>query len=137
MANEIKTLLDSLDGVRRDWVEDWKEDVNVDWDPEDLEGDDEPANSAVPTITGTAKVGETLTAAAGTWTGDATITYTYQWMKKSASDSAYKRIVGANSSTYVVQADDVDHTIIVKVNATNLGGSATAQSVATSSVTAS
>src|SRR5690606_24450297 len=38
-----------------------------------------PSNTAVPTLSGTQKVGSSLTSSTGTWTGDAPITYTYQW----------------------------------------------------------
>jgi hypothetical protein len=34
-----------------------------------------PANNPAPAITGTAKVGQTLTAGHGTWTGSRPITY--------------------------------------------------------------
>ena len=31
MANEIRTLLNSVSGVKADWVQDWKEDANGKW----------------------------------------------------------------------------------------------------------
>lgn len=61
-----------------------------------------PVNTAIPVISGTLEVGETLTASTGTWTGTAPITYTYQW-KRNGVD-----IPGATNSTYVAQAADVD-----------------------------
>ena len=53
-----------------------------------------PANSAVPTISGTAQVGQTLTATTGTWTHNPT-SFTYQWNR------AGTPIGGATASTYV------------------------------------
>lgn len=61
-----------------------------------------PVNTAIPVISGTLEVGETLTASTGTWTGTAPITYTYQW-KRNGVD-----IPGATGATYVAQAADVD-----------------------------
>ncbi len=43
-----------------------------------------PANTVLPSISGTVQVGQTLTASAGTWTGTAPITYTYQWQRCNA-----------------------------------------------------
>lgn len=38
-----------------------------------------PSNTVLPTISGTATVGQMLTAATGTWSGTTPITYTYAW----------------------------------------------------------
>jgi hypothetical protein len=89
-----------------------------------------PANSSVPTISGTAQVGQTLTATNGTWTHNPT-SFTYQWKR------AGTPIAGATASTYVPVAADVGNTLTVFVVATNSGGSSSpATSAATSAVTA-
>lgn len=87
-----------------------------------------PSNTAAPSISGTAQVGQTLTASNGTWVGAATITYSYQWKR------AGSNIVGATSSTYVPVLADVGSTLTVDVTGTNADGSATATSAATSAV---
>lgn len=81
-----------------------------------------PVNTAVPTISGTATVGDTLTASTGTWTSDPEPTYTYQWKRDSVS------ILEATTSTYELTAEDVDTEITVTVTATNSAGSASATS---------
>jgi hypothetical protein len=87
-----------------------------------------PTNSAVPTISGTAKVGQTLTATNGTWTHNPT-SFTYQWKRAGTA------IGGATASTYVPVAADVGNTLTVSVVVTNSGGSSSpATSSATSSV---
>ncbi len=86
-----------------------------------------PTNSAVPTISGTAQVGQTLTATNGTWTNSPT-SFTFQWKR------AGTPIGGATASTYVPVAADVGNTLTVSVVATNSGGSSSA---ATSSATSS
>jgi hypothetical protein len=87
-------------------------------------------NSSVPTISGTAQVGQTLTATTGTWTHNPT-SFTYQWNRASGA------ISGATASTYVPVTGNIGNTLTVSVVAANSGGSSTpATSAATSAVTA-
>ncbi|MGB6177048.1 MAG: hypothetical protein WBF43_12105, partial [Methylocella sp.] len=89
-----------------------------------------PVNTVVPTITGTAQAGQTLTATNGTWTSGPT-GFTYQWNR------AGTPIGGATASTYVPVAADIGDTLTVSVVATNAGGSgAPATSAPTSAVAA-
>lgn len=87
-----------------------------------------PVNSVAPAITGTAQVGETLTASTGTWAGRPS--YSYQW---NADDVA---IDGAASGTYVPVEGDVGAVITVTVTATNYAGTESATSAGTSAVIA-
>ena len=92
-----------------------------------------PSNTSVPTITGTAQQGQTLTASHGAWTGSPT-SYAYQWQRCASSCS---NISGATGTTYAVQSSDVGDTIDVVVTATNASGSGHATSAKTATVTAS
>jgi hypothetical protein len=87
-----------------------------------------PSNSALPAITGTAEVGETLTASHGTWSGTTPLAYAYQWFADGES------IPGANGTTYVPVSGDIGKAITVLVTATNVKGQASAMSAATSDV---
>ena len=74
-----------------------------------------PATGA-PTITGTAQVGETLTAVTtGILDADglASVSYTYQWIRVDSGTDA--DISGETSSTYTLVAADLGTTIKVKV----------------------
>jgi alpha-tubulin suppressor-like RCC1 family protein len=93
-----------------------------------------PENTALPTISGTAKEGETLTASAGTWAGTEPITYTYQWRSCNSAGESCSNISGATSSTYKLVAGDVGHRLRVIVAAKNAGGITEATSAATSVV---
>src|SRR6202035_3806728 len=81
-----------------------------------------PVNSAVPTITGTAQRGQTLTEHNGTWTNSPT-SFTYQWLQ--CEGSTCTAISGAKNQTYVPVAADVGHTIKVEETASNAGGPGT------------
>jgi hypothetical protein len=94
-----------------------------------------PANTALPTISGTPEQGKTLTASTGSWSNDPT-SYAYQW-QDCATASSCSNISGATSSTYTLQSTDVSKTIDVVVTATNAGGSTPATSAQTATVTAS
>jgi hypothetical protein len=89
-----------------------------------------PSNTAAPTVSGTAQVGQTLTAANGSWSGSTPIAYTYQWQREGTD------IAGATGSTYKPVAADVAHTLDVLVTAANSAGTKSAASAPTAAVTA-
>ena len=95
--------------------------------------------TGTPTITGTATVGQTLTAAtSGIMDADGLTgpTYTYQWIRV-ATDSAETDISGATSSAYTLVADDEGKTIKVKVSFSDAAGNPeTLTSAATAAVAA-
>ena len=73
-----------------------------------------------PTITGTAQVGQTLTAATTGITdadGLTSVSYTYQWLRVDGTDEA--NISGENSSTYTLVDADLGTTLKVKVSFTD------------------
>jgi hypothetical protein len=85
---------------------------------------------ATATITGTAKVGQVLTAGTTGLTGSPTPTLSYQWKAAGAN-------VGTDSPTYTIVSGDLTKAITVVITATNgIGSPATATSSATSAVAA-
>jgi RHS repeat-associated protein len=93
-----------------------------------------PANTAPPTIAGTVRDGETLTASNGGWSGSTPISYAYQWRRCDSSGAACLDIAGATGSTYVLIHDDVGSRIRVRVTGSNPHGSDTGTSAASGSV---
>jgi hypothetical protein len=89
-----------------------------------------PVNTALPTIAGTFRVGSTLTASTGTWSG-APAGYGYQWTRNGAP------IAGATTARLLLGSADAGRTIGVVVTATNTGGSTTAASTTTPAAKAS
>ena len=87
-----------------------------------------PAVIVVPTITGYAIVGHTLSATIGSWSGAQPITYATQWQRCTASGQSCQNIEGATGNTYVPEALDIGQTDRVAVTATNAAGSTTAYS---------
>jgi hypothetical protein len=219
MANEIRTLLNSVAGVKADWIQDWKEDSNGKWIDDwaqdiftvgtpnktgtgngtmtavsvnsrtavvetwtftatnatnftvsgSVSGakaaltvgtpynngiilatvtaggtpfvaadaftvaitDAAPANTVLPVISDTTpQIGNNLTVGTGTWTGAATITYTYQWYKGTA------KIAGATTNAYTVLAGDLGSTLKCRVRAANTRGTAYVDTAATTAVAA-
>jgi len=93
-----------------------------------------PSISTIPTITGTARTGETLSSSTGTWSGSPT-SYSYQWKRSLTSGGSYTDLAAATSSSYVVSDSDVGYFIKASVTATNgLGTSSPALSTATTVV---
>ena len=96
-----------------------------------------PANVGLPTISGTATVGSTLTADKGNWSGTEPIAHTYQWERCDSSGGNCTNISSATNHTYLLTNNDQGHKLRVVVTASNAGGSAQATSAATSVVAAS
>ena len=99
---------------------------------------DNPA-TGTPTISGTARVGETLTADASGISDDDGITnasFTYQWI--SSDGTTDTDIAGATGATYTLISSDAGKTIKVRVYFTDDGGNAeTLTSTPTAAVAAS
>jgi hypothetical protein len=97
-----------------------------------------PAKVADPRISGTAKVGSTLTATQGQWTNNPT-SYAFQWVRCPASGgdplgATCATIGGATGQSYVLVAADQGSRLRVRVTAKNASGSATSASNATAAV---
>ena len=92
-----------------------------------------PANTAVPTISGTTTFGETLTSTTGSWSNSPS-SYGYQWSRSATSGGSYTNISGATSSTHRLVAADVGQYLKVTVTASNASGSASATAVATAQI---
>ena len=78
-----------------------------------------PVNQTPPTISGTAQVGQTLTALSGSWSGSPPISYAYQWRRCDSAGGACVDIAGATAASYVVSAADSGSTLRVRVAASN------------------
>lgn len=81
-----------------------------------------PTNATAPVASGTPAVGQGLACSAGTWAGDPTPTFAYQWLSDGAPISA------ATAPAYTVQSTDQGHALSCRVTATNTGGATSAQS---------
>ncbi len=92
-----------------------------------------PRNTSAPTITGTVREGNTLTAHNGSWANGPT-SFAYQWQRCAPDGSGCSDIAGATKQTYLLASADVDHTVRVEVTASNADGSASASSAVTALV---
>ncbi len=82
-----------------------------------------PGNTSFPAISGTKRVGETLSATFGSWTGSpSSFTYSYQWKRASTSGGSYINIDSETRDLYVLDEDDVGKFIKVSVVASNMVG---------------
>lgn len=92
-----------------------------------------PGNTSPPTVSGTAREGETLTAASGSWSGSTPMTFSYRWLRCKPDGGKCSK-TGGTAQTYKLGDKDVGHTMRVSVTATNADGSASAVSAPTAVV---
>jgi hypothetical protein len=84
-----------------------------------------PANITPPSIGGTVAVTDgSATAEHGVWSGEAPMTYTYQWQLCDENGDNCNDIADATDSTYAPVEGDIGSTLRVEVSATNDLGSA-------------
>lgn len=95
-----------------------------------------PVNTGPPSITGTAKVGQTLTASNGSWSNNPT-DYAYAWLRCNTSGAACISVPDGTQKSYTLSAADAGHQMRVRVTASNTDGSSAAQSDPTATVVAS
>jgi hypothetical protein len=89
-----------------------------------------PTNSVAPVASGTAQVGQTVSATTGTWThqGGTVATYAYQWQDSADGSSGWANIASATSSTYSIAVGELTKFLRCNVTATNSGGAGSAAS---------
>lgn len=92
-----------------------------------------PTNKTLPTISGVAEGGQTLTAVRGTWTGTPT-SFSFAWSRCDTNGAACAGIAGATARIYTITDADVGHTLRVTVTARNASGAGRATSAPTSVV---
>jgi hypothetical protein len=104
-----------------------------------------PTVKTAAAVGGTAKYAKTLTAGKGTWTGTATIAYTYKWYRCSVSSTKTATtaptssakcvtISGATKSTYKLAKSDIGKYVRVLITAKNSAGTAYSLSKTTAKV---
>ena len=91
-------------------------------------GEGAPVVQTQPAIAGTGLIGHTLTAAAGGWTGEGPIAYSYQWERCNEDGTSCTPIAGASASAYTLGEADARYAIRVLVSATNQHGTGEAVS---------
>ena len=96
-------------------------------------GGSAPSNTALPSVTGTATQGDTLSTSNGSWNGSPT-SFTYAWEDCDSSGANCSAIGGATSSGYTLASADVGHTVRAVVSAHNASGAAPASSAQTAVV---
>lgn len=92
-----------------------------------------PSNTAPPTISGAAQVGQRLTESHGSWSNSPT-SYSYQWEDCDSSGNNCQAISGATGQSYTLTGSDAGHTVRVVETATNSAGSAQSASAPTRAV---
>jgi len=91
-----------------------------------------PSIGKGPEILGSLVDGQLLSATTGSWSGSEPITYAYQWLQCNAAGEKCAEISKATGSTLQLLSGLVGDTVKVVVTATNVAGSSSQTSAATS-----
>jgi hypothetical protein len=92
-----------------------------------------PASTVLPSIAGTAQVGQLLTGSQGLWSGAPT-GFVNQWLRCNAGGSSCINMTGQTGMSYTPLAFDVGATLRFQVTASNAAGSTVAVSSPTVAV---
>ena len=85
-----------------------------------------PTNRTAPAVIGIARAGQQLNSTTGTWAGQGTVTYTYQWDRCDPLGNGCVVVGGAALPTYALGANDVGKTIALTVTAKDSAGTSIA-----------
>ena len=97
-------------------------------------GSSAPSITSLPSLSGTATVGQLLTASSGVWQGVPTPTYSFGWQRCDSGGNNCVAISGASGSAYTLVGADAGSTLEVVVTASNSAGQASATSAPSSVV---
>ena len=87
-----------------------------------------PANSVLPSLSGSPVQGQSLVANPGSWTGSPAPSFAYQWQRCNSSGAGCVSVTGATGSSYLLGSADVGGTVRVVVTGSNSAGSRAATS---------
>jgi hypothetical protein len=93
-----------------------------------------PRSKAAPAISGSLRLGRTLTASSGSWSGTKPLSFSYRWLRCAARLGGCPPISGATAARYRVTARDLGARITVVVVATNRAGAMWATAMRTVAV---
>jgi hypothetical protein len=87
-----------------------------------------PRATSAPVVSGSARVGSTLSAGLGSWSSAAALTFSYQWARCDPAGRNCAPIPGATGQTYVPSEADAGHRLIVQVKGQSSQGTGYANS---------
>jgi hypothetical protein len=88
---------------------------------------------SLPTISGTTRIGETLTITSGAWTTSPS-RFTYAWLRCNQNGRLCAPIPGATAASYKPTSEDAGHTLVASIVAAAAGSTQAALTVATAPV---
>ena len=104
--------------------------------PTGIVGTNPPVNVVAPTVAGTARDGDVLTAADGLWIGPIVFQTTYDWWRCDPAGANCTIVPGAMAQSYVTGAADIGLTLRGRVTRTSAGGQTAAFTLPTAAVVA-
>ncbi|HTN23711.1 MAG TPA: hypothetical protein VL120_06960, partial [Solirubrobacteraceae bacterium] len=99
-------------------------------------GTNPPVNVVAPTVAGTARDGDVLTAVDGVWIGPIVFQTTYEWWRCDGAGANCTIVPGAAAQSYVLGAADIGLTLRARVVRTSAGGQTGAFTPPTAAVVA-